>query len=163
MIDRPGILNPKVGDPMGHVTNDGMWAAIPNAGNNGFAIIHNGKHVHKVKTYKQALAYIKKQSKIKKVHIHSGGVSMTEKEQKRKDAFFIFYESVLKPDPELRLYAHDEQCFHELMEWRQEKLLSILIDAETRSLTDVSTIRLVSDLWCVSIHHCFRSKRCQSI
>ena len=64
-IDRPGILNPKVGDPMGHVTNDGMWAAIPFAGNNGFAIIHNGKHVHKVKTYKQALAYIKKQSKIK--------------------------------------------------------------------------------------------------
>ena len=43
---------------------------------------------------------------------------MTEKEQKRKDAFFIFYESVLKPDPELRLYAHDEQCYHELMEWR---------------------------------------------
>ncbi len=45
---------------------------------------------------------------------------MTEKEQKRKDAFFIFYESVLKPDPELRLYAHDEECFHELMEWRDE-------------------------------------------
>ena len=47
---------------------------------------------------------------------------MTEKEQKRKDAFFIFYESVLKPDPELRLYAHDEKCFHELMEWRSEIL-----------------------------------------
>ena len=45
---------------------------------------------------------------------------MTEKEQKRKDAFFIFYESVLKPDPELRLYAHDEECFYELMEWRDE-------------------------------------------
>jgi hypothetical protein len=45
---------------------------------------------------------------------------MTEKEQKRKDAFFIFYESVLKPDVELRQYAHDEKCFHELMEWRQE-------------------------------------------
>jgi hypothetical protein len=45
---------------------------------------------------------------------------MTEKEQKRKDAFFIFYESVLKPDSELRQYAHDEQCFHELMEWREE-------------------------------------------
>lgn len=40
--------------------------------------------------------------------------------QKRKDAFYIFYESVLKPDPELRLYAHDEECYHELMEWRQE-------------------------------------------
>jgi len=45
---------------------------------------------------------------------------MTEKEQKRKDAFFIFYESVLKPDTELRQYAHDEKCFHELMEWREE-------------------------------------------
>ncbi len=40
--------------------------------------------------------------------------------QKRKDAFFIFYESVLKPDSELRLYAHDQECYHELMEWRQE-------------------------------------------
>ena len=45
---------------------------------------------------------------------------MSEKEQKRKDAFFIFYESVLKPDTELRQYAYDEQCFHELMEWREE-------------------------------------------
>ena len=45
---------------------------------------------------------------------------MTEKEQKRKDAFFIFYESVLKPEPELRQYAHDEKCYHELMEWREE-------------------------------------------
>ena len=45
---------------------------------------------------------------------------MTEKEQKRKDAFFIFYESVLKPDPGLRLDAHDEKCLHELMEWREE-------------------------------------------
>jgi len=45
---------------------------------------------------------------------------MTDKQTKRKDAFFIFYESVLKPDHELRLYAHDEECFHELMEWREE-------------------------------------------
>ena len=45
---------------------------------------------------------------------------MNEKDRKRKDAFFIFYECGLKPDPELRLYAHDEECFHELMEWREE-------------------------------------------
>lgn len=45
---------------------------------------------------------------------------MTEKEQKRKEAFFIFYESVLKPDADLRVYAHDQECFHELMEWRSE-------------------------------------------
>lgn len=48
-------------------------------------------------------------------------LTMTDtKLQKRKDAFFIFYESVLKPDSELRLYAHDQECYNELMEWRQE-------------------------------------------
>ena len=45
---------------------------------------------------------------------------MTDRQTKRKDAFFIFYESVLKPDHELREYAHDEECYHELMEWRDE-------------------------------------------
>ena len=43
-----------------------------------------------------------------------------DKDQKRRDAFFIFYDSVLKPDPELRVYAHEQECFHELMEWRSE-------------------------------------------
>ena len=42
------------------------------------------------------------------------------KQEKRKDAFFIFYESVLKPDHHLRQYAHDQKCYHELMEWRSE-------------------------------------------
>ena len=61
------LLNPKAGDPDGFVSNDGMWSAVPWAGNTkGFCIIHNGKQVHSVKTYKQALAYIKKESKIKK-------------------------------------------------------------------------------------------------
>ena len=46
------------------------------------------------------------------------------KQQKRKDAFHIFYESVLKPDVELRQYAHEEECYHELMEWRGEILLT---------------------------------------
>ena len=63
---RSGILNPTPGDPDGYVSNDGMWAAIPWAGKKkGFCIIHNGRQVHSVTTYKQALAYIKKQSKIK--------------------------------------------------------------------------------------------------
>ena len=44
----------------------------------------------------------------------------TDKDQKRREAFFIFYDSVLKPDPELRVYAHEQECFHELMEWRAE-------------------------------------------
>jgi len=65
-IDRPGILNAKPGNPQGYVTNDGMWAAIPWIGKKGFCIIHNGRQVHSVTTYKQALAYIKKSSKVKK-------------------------------------------------------------------------------------------------
>ena len=65
-VTNQGLLDNTSGDPDGYVTRDGMWAAIPWAGNRkGFCIIHNGKQVHDVKTYKQALAYIKKQSKIK--------------------------------------------------------------------------------------------------
>jgi hypothetical protein len=47
---------------------------------------------------------------------------MDEKSQKRRDALGLFYESVLKPDPELRQCAHNQKCFHELMEWRSEVL-----------------------------------------
>jgi len=65
-IQNQSLLESKLGDPDGYVSNDGMWAAIPWAGNKkGFCIIHNGRQVHSVKTYKQALAYIKKQSKVK--------------------------------------------------------------------------------------------------
>ena len=42
------------------------------------------------------------------------------KHEKRKDAFHIFYESVLKADHELRQDAHDQKCYNELMEWREE-------------------------------------------
>ena len=42
------------------------------------------------------------------------------KHEKRKDAFYIFYESVLKPDHELRQDAHEQKCYHELLEWRGE-------------------------------------------
>ena len=45
-----------------------------------------------------------------------------EKHQKRKDALGLFIESVHKPDSELRQEAHEQQCYHELMEWRQEVL-----------------------------------------
>ena len=47
---------------------------------------------------------------------------MTDKEQKRRDALGLFYESVLKPDSELRQCAHNQKCFFELMEWRAEVL-----------------------------------------
>ena len=66
-IHHQSLLDPKVGDPDGYVTNDGMWAAIPWAGKKkGFCIIHNGRQVHSVTTYKQAVAYIKKMSKVQK-------------------------------------------------------------------------------------------------
>ena len=44
------------------------------------------------------------------------------KHQKRRDALGLFYESVLKPDSELRQCAHNQECFYELMEWRSEIL-----------------------------------------
>lgn len=45
-----------------------------------------------------------------------------EKQLKRRDALGLLYESVLKPDHELRQCAHNQKCYHELMEWRQELL-----------------------------------------
>ena len=45
-----------------------------------------------------------------------------EKHEKRRDALGLFYESVLKPDPELRQCAHNQSCYHELMEWRDDVL-----------------------------------------
>ena len=47
---------------------------------------------------------------------------MTSKKEKRRDALGLFYESVLKPDQELRQCAHNQECFYELMEWRAEVL-----------------------------------------
>jgi hypothetical protein len=37
-------------------------------------------------------------------------------------AIFLFMESVLKPDHELRQDAHDQKCFHELMYVRENIL-----------------------------------------
>jgi hypothetical protein len=48
------------------------------------------------------------------------GVLMSEKSEKRRDALGLFYESVLKPDHQLRQCAHNQKCFNELMEWRSE-------------------------------------------
>ena len=47
---------------------------------------------------------------------------MTVKKQKRRDALGLFYESVLKPDYQLRQCSHNQECFFELMEWRAEVL-----------------------------------------
>jgi len=48
------------------------------------------------------------------------GGSMTNKHEKRRDALTIFTESIHKPDSRLRACAHNQQCYHELMEWREE-------------------------------------------
>lgn len=44
------------------------------------------------------------------------------KEDRVRIAHALFTESVIKPDPELRQIAHEEQCYHELMEWRDKVL-----------------------------------------
>ena len=53
---------------------------------------------------------------------------MNEKHEKRRDALGLFYESVLKPDHQLRQCAHNQKCSTELMEWREE----IIRDLEER-------------------------------
>ena len=63
-VQNEGILNPKVGDPDGYVTKDGMWAAV--LCGKKFVIIHNGYQVHAVNNYKAAKSYISKQIKILK-------------------------------------------------------------------------------------------------
>jgi hypothetical protein len=60
-IQNEGILNPKLGDPNGYVTKDGMWAAVPFG--KKFVIIHNGQQVHTANNYKSAKTYIQKSAK----------------------------------------------------------------------------------------------------
>tara|TARA_R100000353_G_C6400427_1_gene167474 strand:+ start:86 stop:268 length:183 start_codon:yes stop_codon:yes gene_type:complete len=45
---------------------------------------------------------------------------MSNKHEKRRDALGLMLESVIKPDDKLRGCAHNQECYHELMEWRQE-------------------------------------------
>jgi hypothetical protein len=45
-----------------------------------------------------------------------------DKAEKRNRALGLFVESVLKADVELRQCAHNQKCFHELLEWRDEVL-----------------------------------------
>ena len=47
---------------------------------------------------------------------------MSDKDQKWNDALTIFTESVHKPDPRLRNCAHNQKCYHELMEVREQVL-----------------------------------------
>jgi hypothetical protein len=45
-----------------------------------------------------------------------------EKKQKRCDALGLIIESVLQPDHKLRQAAHEQLCYNELMEVREEVL-----------------------------------------
>ena len=47
-------------------------------------------------------------------------VDNESKQDKWNRGLDLFVESVLKPDPALRQCAHNQMCYHELMEWREE-------------------------------------------
>ena len=44
------------------------------------------------------------------------------KQEKWNPGLDIFIESVIKPDPSLRQCAHNQKCYHELLEVRSEVL-----------------------------------------
>ena len=63
-VPYPSILDAKPKDPLGYVTNDGMWAAVPCG--KQFIIIHNGSQVKVLNTYKQSVDFINNQRKTTK-------------------------------------------------------------------------------------------------
>ena len=75
-IPRPGILEPKPQDPLGYVTNDGVWAAVPCG--KKFMIIHNGSQVKILSIYKQSVDFINNQKKLLK-RSHANDRSKTRK------------------------------------------------------------------------------------
>ena len=61
----PSLLDPKVGQPSGWVSKDGMWAAVPLGNTKKFVIIHNGSQEKICNSYKQSMDYIKRKIKLK--------------------------------------------------------------------------------------------------
>jgi hypothetical protein len=51
---------------------------------------------------------------------------MSNDAEKRSRALTLVTESILKPDIQLRSCAHNQQCFNELLEWREEVLEYLL-------------------------------------
>ena len=49
---------------------------------------------------------------------------------KQRDALTQLIESIHKPDAKLRGCAHNQECYDELMEWR-EKVITMLQNYET--------------------------------
>ena len=60
---------------------------------------------------------------------------MTDKE---KAALGLMIESVHKPDSKLRGCAHNQECYNELMEWRQ-KMLDLLYSYENDDKSSTSS------------------------
>ena len=119
-IPQPGLLDAEPGNPLGYVTNDGMWAAVPCG--KKFTIIHNGSVVHQARTYDSALNFIKKGIK----NEDQNGIEDNEPSDiKWNRGLDIFIESVHKPDSSLRQCAHNQRCYNELM-WVRENVLTYL-------------------------------------
>ena len=49
-----------------------------------------------------------------------------DKAEKRSRALTLVTESVLKPDIQLRSCSHNQECYNELLEWREEVLQYLL-------------------------------------
>ena len=45
-----------------------------------------------------------------------------DKHEKVERGLTLFIESVLKPDSQLRQCAHNQECYYELLEWREDVL-----------------------------------------
>jgi hypothetical protein len=78
-IPFPSILDPKPKNPLGYVTNDGMWAAIPLGNSKKYVIIHQGTQVTTLNTYNQAVDFINNQLKTKKRKSRSSNVRKKRK------------------------------------------------------------------------------------
>jgi hypothetical protein len=49
-----------------------------------------------------------------------------DKQEKRNRALTLVIGSILKPDNKLRSCAHNQECYNELIEWREEVLQYLL-------------------------------------
>ena len=65
-VPYPSLLDPKPTNPLGYVTKDGIWAAVPLGNTKKFVIVHGGAQVATLNTYKQAVDFINNQLKTKR-------------------------------------------------------------------------------------------------
>ena len=63
-ISNSSLLDSTPGDPLGYVSKDGVWAAVP--WGKKYVILHNGRQVHTSNNLKSAKSYISKSSKATK-------------------------------------------------------------------------------------------------